>query len=210
MKTKLYNWKNRQIKLIMVEKGLKPDDCAALAVATLHEGLGVWNIEDVRLTQYGQASPYFCVGADQYWASYTAPDIEKAKIARSLIKEEFPRKEGASELKIDYCTFDGHVRGKTPTEMGVETHVRNQSPLLHTMAEAKEYLNNLVKFWDAQPFNANDPDARGKASEVKIENPWRQVRDLMMTMNLMEYEKERLLTTKSSVAEKKPSKDLSM
>lgn len=173
MKTLIQSWRNKQLKLVIDEPRVAPDKRAVLAVAELHEGLSVWTITDVRLAQYRTASPYFNVGADHFWASWTAKDADQLQRVRGHLRETFPQKPGG-ELGLDWCTFDGIVRGKTPAEMGVAAHLNNPAAVLHKLQDVRAYLDELQEFWGNWPHSERDPDIREKASALKIHNPWRQ------------------------------------
>ncbi len=192
MKTIILNYKNQQLKLAINEadSGRNKKDFAVLAVATLYAGLGVWTIEDIRLEQHSLASPYFNIGAEKYWACYAAPDIDTANIARGLIKEQFPKSDDSDQLEIDYCTFDGIVRGKTPQEMGVASHLNNLSASLHKRSDVDLYFEELISFWDNQLIKEGAPNAREEASKVKINNPWLQLSGLALVdeINSIKYQ----------------------
>ena len=192
MKTTIRGWRNQHFKLVIDEPGLAPDKCAVLAVASLYEGLGVWTVEDIRLREHGIASPYFSVGADDYWAQWTAPNVEAAILAKGMIKESFPLTSNDSELDLNWCTFDGLVRGKTTEEAGVAKHMQNPAPLLHSYSEARAILRDIAEFWASWPHSESDTDIRQKVSATKIDNPWRQLRegDLRFSMTLMRIHQE--------------------
>jgi hypothetical protein len=186
MNTIISNWRNKQIKLHIDEPGLAKNDCAVLAVAMLHEGLGVWNIEDLRLYQYGAATPHFCVRAEKYWSTWTAPTLSLATRAREIIRQRFPEPVESDGLTLQWCTFDGLVRGKTPADMGVGKHMQNPAPLLHTKKEVATILTGIAKFWEESDISELDPNVRALASAVKIENPWRQAGESELRFLMME------------------------
>lgn len=173
MKTVVQGWRNQQFKLVIDEPGVPSNKRSVLAVAELYEGLSVWTITDVRLAQHGKASPHFSVGAEHFWASWSANDEDELRRVRSNLREFFPQKPGG-ELDLYWCTFDGIVRGKTPAEMGVAAHLNNPAPVLHTLQEVRAYFSQLKAFWADWAHSEQESDIREKASAMKVHNPWLQ------------------------------------
>ncbi len=173
MKTRFSSWRNRQLKLHIDEPGVPKSEQAVVAVAELHEGLSAWVIMDVRLGQYARPGPYFNVGADGFWAKWTAKDDVEAGFVRAQLRETFPP-QSAAPLEVEWCTFDGIVRGKAPDELGVAKHIVNPAAVLHRYRAVRSYFEQLQTFWAAWPHSERDPDIRAKVSAVKIPNQWRQ------------------------------------
>ncbi len=173
MKTALHSFRNQQFKLAIDEPGVARKDKAVLAVMELYEGLGVWTLVDVRLRKYGKAGPWFNVGADQFNAHLYADSVRAAQVACGLLRECRPERSPEDRM-VEWCTFDGIVRGKSATEMGVRTHLTNDFATLHTRKEAMEKMRAMAQFWKDTGLSEADPDVREKASLIKIDNPWRQ------------------------------------
>lgn len=188
MKTKLRNINNSVYKLVIDEPMKEADQKAILATVSHFEGTGCWAIEDVRLSKYGKPGPYFCVGGDQYWASYDAKTSQEADFVRSLLRDfkETPLtpRPGTSGAITDgasfhWCTFNGLVPGRTSNDLsGYPLNLVNGAPLFHTRKDALAHLKSIAVFWDEYPESAADDDIIQKAGTVKIDNPARQLSEM--------------------------------
>jgi hypothetical protein len=202
MKTALHSYRNQQFKLVIDEPGVARNEKAVLAVMELYEGMGVWTLEDVRLHQHAHVSPWFTVGAHHFHASYQAPTARAAQVARGLLRECAPVSEKNNRL-IEWCTFEGIVRGKTPAEMGIQSIFMGDFPKLHTRKDAMEKMQAIADFWEQSGLSETDPDVREKASLVKIENPWRQPTDMGLAM-MVDKTMGLLRAAKSAASPKAP------
>jgi hypothetical protein len=181
MKTALQSYRNQQIKLVIDEPGVPRNEKAVLAMMEIYEGAGVWTLVDVRLHQHGQVGPWFDVGAHHFHANYQAPNARSAELARGLLRECTPSLDRKNPL-VQWCTFEGIVRGKKPSEMGVSSCFITDDAKLHTRKEAMAHMETIAKFWADCDISETDPDVREKANSVKIENPWRQPTDIGLAM----------------------------
>lgn len=183
MKTALRSFKNQQYKLVIDEPGLKPNEKAVVATMELYEGLGVWTLTDLRIKLYAQAGPYFTVSADHFNAHFMAKTPEAARIARRLLRESV-HSNGLDNPLVQWCTYDGIVRGRTPQEMGVQASFMNNHSFLHTRKEGMAHMDEIVQFWAQSGISESDPEVRNKASALKINNPWRQLSEIGLDMKV--------------------------
>lgn len=161
--------------MVIDQPGIEPADKPVLATLTHFFSSGCWTVEDVRLSQYGRPSKWFCVGADSYHAHFDAKNEKTAGIVRSLLTDFTEAVNDKGGTSFDWCTYEGLVKGQRSSEIAKYGGVYvNDYPLFHTRKEGLEILKSIAEFWQAVPIDAADPEVIEKTAEIKIENPHRQ------------------------------------
>lgn len=178
MKTLIRSDRGRVFKLLIDVPGMDDDEKPVLAKMQIYEGTGCWTIEDVRLSEHGRPSKHFDVGAEAFWSSHTADTPEDLTMATALLREYQLRPTADGGAVIDWCTFNGIVRGRPAWEVtslsDFFTMGLRASPIYFKRHEALDYLKNAAADWSLFPHSEADPDIAIRAGTMKLDNPIRQ------------------------------------
>ena len=126
----------------------------------------------MRLSSW-KADRLFTAWNSDFWASLELQDEAQYSLARSRLREPFCG-HFDKKLVLNWCTFNGIVRGRTPAEMGLDGLLENPSAVLHSYRDMRVYMQALQKFWAEWPHSEADHDVVEKVSGVKLSNPWFQ------------------------------------
>lgn len=156
-----------RIKLVMDEQGFEGN---VLAVLDRYWDSPTWVLEEIRLHPHVRVpSKWFGGAAEDFWASYTAVDAERAEVVRQLLRDyrESPREGGG--VDFEWCTYRGIAAGRKASDMGTPLVNPLDSPICCTRAEGLEQLAAISDFW-AGWTPTDKSGLLDQVGAVKIEN----------------------------------------
>lgn len=186
MQVKVVHTSSNNIKLVLPVHNVELENCPVVLRLVGYDRSDLFKVEDVRLATKWSPNKYFAVGEKGYQASraYTS-EAEKEEILQFIQHPNEPATpRGPTEpSKIFWCTFDGIVRGKTPSELGHGGSVP-EIAVYHTEAEAHMILLNTRLFWeDVRVWEDSDIST---VSNLKLPNPYLQPNEALLSSLIWE------------------------